>query len=266
MKKTVEAFLKSADISSVSLLSYGRDLQSLSEHFTFDLDSVNREALVSFFHTASQKLSVSSFTRLVSVSRSYFSYLSEKGILKENPMAEIRAKDFSQKEKPGLTQEECERLISYSVPGFRGIRDRVMLSLLSETGIRVSELVSLDRGDINGNCLSCGESHHRRVLTLSPALSRKVAEYMTVSALYLPDCSLSSPLFITAKGGRLTRQGFWKNLKDRAIYCGIDKPISPHALRRFFAVKLLSEGKDREEVRQKLGNADTASLRGYQQK
>lgn len=181
-------------------------------------------------------------------------------------MAQIRAKDFSRKERSHLTEEECERLISYPLPGFRGIRDRVMLSLLSETGLRVSELTGLDRGDVNGNTLSCGEAHHRRVLTLSPSLSRKIEEYMTVSALYLSECTDSSPLFITAKGSRLTRQGFWKNLKDRAIYCGIDKPISPHALRRFFAVKMLSEGKDREEVRQKLGNADSASLRGYEQK
>ena len=89
---------------------------------------------------------------------------------------------------------------------------------------------------------------------------------MAISALYLPDEREDRPLFVTAKGSRLTRQGFWKNLKDRAIYCGIDKPISPHALRRHFAVNLLSGGADKEEVRQKLGNQDTASLRGYEQK
>lgn len=266
MKKTIEDFLASSSISAVSALAYRRDLENLGQHFQFDLKCIGKRELALYFEGLSQGISASSFSRCVSVTKSYFSYLSDTGFLKENPMEEIFAKNFSKKDGVLLSLEECERLVSYSAPGFRGIRDQVMLSLLAETGIRVSELVGLDRASVSGNTLSCGTGHHRRVLTLSLPLSRKLADYMTLSALYLSEPDEKQPLFITAKGGRLTRQGFWKNLKDRAIYCGIDKPISPHSLRRYFAVKLLNEGRDKEEIRQKLGNMDTASLRGYQQK
>ena len=266
MKKTVDAFLSGASISPVSALSYRRDLESLGEYFAWDLKKVQKGQLNSFFEALSQRISPSSFSRLVSVVRSYFAYLLKEGKISENPMEGISTKDFTGKEAINLTEEECERLITYSAPGFRGIRDQVMLCVLAETGIRVSELISLDRKDISPGAIHCGKDRHRRVLPLSAPLSRKIADYMVLSALYLPPISEAQPLFITAKGDRITRQGFWKNLKDRAIYCGIDKAISPHSLRRHLAVKLLEEGRDREEIRQQLGNVDTASLRGYQQK
>lgn len=266
MKKTIEDFLSSSSIRAISALSYRRDLENLARYFAFDFTAIGKKEITSYFESLSRTVSASSFSRCVSVVKSYFAYLDSKGLIRENPTNEIFAKNFSQKDPVELSREECERLITYSGPGFRGMRDQVMLLLLSETGIRVSELVGLDRKDFSKGALLCGKDRHRRVLTLSAQLSRKIEDYMILSSLYFSLPLEDDPLFITAKGTRLTRQGFWKNLKDRAIYCGIDKPISPHSLRRYFAKSLMEEGMDKEEIRQKLGNLDTASLRGYQQK
>jgi integrase/recombinase XerD len=102
----------------------------------------------------------------------------------------------------------------------------------------------------------------QRKILLSPSLVRTLSAYLAVAEIYPTE--EEKPLFITAKGSRLTRQGFWKNLKDRAIYSGIDKPLSPQTLRNSLALHLIEAGKDREEITKLLGNADRSSLRGYE--
>ncbi len=259
MRETVEAFLHKTGVSSVSLLSYRRDLEKLFSHFSMHPERAGREELISYFALQGEVLSPSSLSRLVSVIRSFYAYLVKEEIISENPMEGIRAGDFEKKHSQSLNREEFSRLISYSAPGFRGLRDRAMLSLLCETGMRVSELLELGMSDVREEGVFCGKGRRRRVLTISAKCRDILAKYLALRTLYENE----EPLFITIRGSGMTRQGFWKNLKDRAIYCGIDKPISPHTLRRSLALHLMEDGKAREEISGLLGNADPASLRNY---
>lgn len=263
MVNTVEAFLRETKISAVSLLSYRRDLEKLTERFSHRPEAAKREELTEYFSRQGESLSPSSLSRQVSVVRSYYAYLLERKLVESNPMDGLRARDFVRKENETLDREEFARLISLSVPGFCGARDRAMLMLLCEKGLRVTELLELDLCDLRQRCVLCGQGKRRRNLSVSAATFDALTRYLALRQLHARRDGERQPLFITMRGMRMTRQGFWKNLKDRAIYSGIDKAVSPHTLRRSLALHLMEDGVAREEISDMLGNADPASLRSY---
>ena len=264
MENTVEEFLSRHPVSKVSLVSYRRDLAGLFSHFSSFPEKASSEELSLYFSALASRVSPSSLSRCVSVAKAYYDFLVLKGILKENPMKALRASDFDPKDRAVLTKEEMKSLVLFSSSGFRGIRDRVMMQILCETGMRVSELCALNRSDITEGGILCGTGQRRRLLPISAELRRSISAYDAVLDLLLEEEGGEAPFLPNKNKTRLTRQGFWKILKDRAILCGIAKPISPHTLRRSLALLWMEEGMEKNQIKARLGNADTASLRGYQ--
>lgn len=260
MREYVNAFLQQSGVSSVSLLAYRRDLEKLLAQFSQHPETAKREELIAYFTLQGKELSPSSLSRRVSVVRSFYSFLEKEGLISENPMKGVSAAAFEKKEGEVLDREEFTHLLEYSVPGFRGIRDRAMLMLLCETGMRVTELVELSCRDLREGCVLCGKGSRRRSVSISPGLQDALSQYLAVRSLY---AGQDGALFVTSRGTKMTRQGFWKNLKERAVYSGIAKTISPHTLRRSLALHWMEEGRAREEITRILGNADPASLRNY---
>ena len=261
----LDKFLKESGIGKSSLASYRRDLLQLSDYFSQCPEGASEEALRGYFADCANRLSPATLSRKLSVARSFYDFLEREKQVEVNPMTAIHAKDFEEKSIITLNRQELENLVSFPSGGLRGLRDRAMLAVLGETGLRVSELVMLNREDMkNGRCLLVGTGKRRRVLTLSAQAWEYLTAYEAVSRLYLEKEGSAEPLFITALGKRLTRQGFWKNIKDRALMCGIDKPISPQMLRRSLAQILSREGVDAKSLTALLGNAAPASLRVYQ--
>lgn len=263
MESTVEKFLKQHPVSEISLLSYRRDLAGLFCHFSDRPERADEESLFLYFSDLSARLSFSSLSRCISVSKAYYDFLVQEKICSRNPMKALRASDFEKKDRAVLTREEMHLLLSPSSAGFRGMRDRVMMGILLETGMRVSELCALNRSDFTDGGVFCGQGERRRHLPLSLELQKAVSELEAVLDLFSEE-GKSGPLLLGKNKTRLTRQGFWKILKDRAVLCGIAKPISPQTLRRSLALLWMEEGLLPEEIKKRLGNADTASLRGYQ--
>lgn len=263
MREAVEAFLAESRVSAVSLTAYRRDLEKLLARFSMHPEKATSEELTAYFSLQGEALSRSSLSRQVSVVRSFYAYLKKTGRIVSDPMEGIRAASFVRRSHEVLDREEFSRLISYSVPGFRGIRDRAMLMLLCETGLRVTELVELETEDFREGCILCGKGRRRRNLPVSAPTRDTLSRYLALRELIAVKSSEGDPLFVTQRGTGMTRQGFWKNLKDRAICSGIDKTISPHTLRRSLALHWMEEGRDREEISGFLGNADPASLRAY---
>jgi len=246
-----------------TVLSYRRDLESLSYYLAPKiLKEANPEDLRGYFHRQAKRMSSSSFARALCVARKYYAHLKEQSIRSDNPMDAIRTKDFLLQEGRFLENDDFAKLLGSSFFGIRGRRDFAMLSLLCETGMQVSELVELNRKDLflEERFLFCGKEHRRRKVFLSDRTVKLLRETVLFSQL---QSGGEEAVFLGSTGKRLTRQGFWKNLKDRAIVCGVEN-CTPQTLRLSLAKMLLKDGKKREEVRLLLGNRGDAVLRKYE--
>ena len=149
----------------------------------------------------------------------------------------------------------------------KGCRDKAILELLYATGIRATELVELNLGDINlkSGLLRC-KGKADRIIPVYPTAVKAVATYITrVRSVSLCDDDTEQPLFVNLNGNRLTRQGFWKIVKGYAEQANITKEITPHTLRHSFALHLLENGADLKDIQTMMGHADISSTQVYVQ-
>ena len=156
-----------------------------------------------------------------------------------------------------LEQPECTDL--------KGYRDRAMLELLYATGIRVSELISLDVDDLNlpGGMLRCASKGRERMIPLYPEAVQALTEYVHHIRPQLVESPEETALFVNMSGERMSRQGFWKLIKYYQEKAGIQKDITPHTLRHSFAAHLLENGADLHSIQEMLGHADISSTQIY---
>ncbi len=246
-----------------TVLSYRRDLFSLASYFDpKPLSQVSYDELFSYFSFLSQKASAGSLSRALSVARGFFRYLLETGQIRLDPMKGICASCFSCRKEEMLKSEDFSRLICDVSPGIRGRRDAAMIALLCETGIQVSELVALDRKDIlfAQNEILCGAGPKRRSVPLTGGTMDLIDAYLSLARLQNPE---ESALFLGSSGKRMTRQGFWKNLKDRALRLGI-QGCTPQGIRQALSMHLIHQGKSKKQVLSLLGNRSDALLRQYE--
>ena len=260
----LNGFLDRKYLGKESRASYRRQILALSEHCGTDcLSSLTKEDLISYFSDLAHTASSATLSRTVSVVRSYYAYLLRQGAVEVNPMAGIRASQFEKKKESVLSSEDFARLIGERSAGVLELRDRAMLMLLCETGMRVSELVGLDREawDSDRSLLTVGKGKRIRSVSLSPQTAKELEAYRSVSELQTH--GEGKALFLNGMGKRLSRQGFWKNLKERADLMGVSRKITPQLLRRSLAYQRLNAGEEPEKVRRLLGNVNLASLRQF---
>ncbi len=261
MEEYVSALLQRKKENTV--LSYRRDLEALSRHVSpRPLSSLSHEELEAYFSYLSQSVSLSTLSRAISAVRGYYRFLRQNHAGMADVMAGISPASFRRKEMPLLTDDEFEKLFLICETGIRGKRDEAMIGLLCETGIRVSELVQMDRSDLlpEDSAVLCGQGAKRRQLSVSGNLMEQLLSYRTLSELQSKE---ESALFLGSTGKRITRQGFWKNLKDRAEKLGICD-CTPQVLRQSLARILLSRGWGRAQVKDLLGNRSDLLLRKYE--
>ena len=147
----------------------------------------------------------------------------------------------------------------------KGFRDHAMLELLYATGIRVSELISLDLDDLNlaAGFLRCQSKGKERIIPLYHTAVKAIGDYVRDVRPQLIADSGETALFVNMNGERMSRQGFWKIIKHYQEKAGIQKDITPHTLRHSFAVHLLENGADLRSIQEMLGHADISSTQIY---
>ena len=252
-----------------SLDAYRRDLARLTPWLgNTALSSVTLNTLRSYLdHLRAKQLSNRTIARHVAAVRSFFGFLFEEGQIPDNPAELLTAPQIGSALPKYLDAEKVNRLIgSPEEASATGLRDRAMLDLLYATGVRVSELIKVrvaDLDDLEGTLRVIGKGNKQRIVPVGRAALRSVALYTSEQRPKLLKNRISPYLFVTARGGAMTRQGFWKLLRAHGKNVGIFRSLSPHVLRHSFATHLLEGGADLRSVQSMLGHSDIGTTQIY---
>ncbi len=256
-----------------TLSSYLRDIRQLGDylfsHTDCRYDTAGEEALsgyVAWLRSAGK--SVATVSRAIASVKCFYSFLMKEGIVKHNPSSVLVPDKTTQKLPQILTNKEVDLLLEQpACVDAKGYRDRAMLELLYATGIRVSELISLNVYDVSlaAGIITCHGRDHDRAIPLYSAAIKALTEYIE----FVRPQMIASPdepaLFVNVNGERMSRQGFWKIIKSYQVKAGIEKTITPHTLRHSFAAHLLENGADLRSIQEMLGHADISSTQIYSQ-
>jgi integrase/recombinase XerD len=259
--------------SQHTLEAYSRDLGRYLAHLaaseTTSLSAV-RPALILLYLTKLKEAGLAARSRaraLVAV-RSFHKFLCSEGVTAENPTLQVSAPRIAAALPHSLSLVEVEALLR--APGGDdpfSLRDRAMLEVLYATGLRVSELIALRAEDFRfdaGYLIAFGKRRKERVIPLNDTALAAVRNYQAYGRPALDRTVKIVPfLFLNRDGGGLTRQGFWKIIRRRALEANIAKKITPHTLRHSFATHLLENGADLRAVQAMLGHADIATTQIY---
>jgi integrase/recombinase XerD len=232
------------------------------------IDSLNTSDIREFLIFLREKgLSGASIARCLSSIKSFFKYLCLDKQLENNP-AEILNTPKSYRNLPNvLSSQDIDNLLNCpDKKSFLGLRNKAMLEILYATGLRVSELVNLKVSelDLEVGCIrTMGKGSKERMVPIGSMAKKAVNNYLLNSRPALMKGQNAEEIFVTKRGGCMTRQGFWKLLKRYAIQSNIQASVSPHILRHAFATHLLERGADLRSVQQMLGHSDISTTQIY---
>jgi integrase/recombinase XerD len=255
-----------------SVEAYGRDLRRYLDHLESmgigAWDRVGRgELRAHLAELVRRGLSARSQARALSAIRSLHRLLLSERLVPLDPTEEVDAPRGGRKLPALLAREEVERLLAAPDPRTAaGRRDRAMLELLYATGLRVSELVGLGLDDLDLEArvlVARGKGRKERLVPVGAPAAEAVKAYLATARDPLLRGRRSRDLFVTPRGGRMTRQGFAKLLDRWARAAVIRRKISPHQLRHSFATHLLEGGADLRAVQAMLGHADVSTTQIY---
>lgn len=232
--------------------------------------AVDRDAVLSFVLDLKEKrYAPTTIARKIAAVRSYFHYLVSKGLTREDPTEDLDSPKVGRSLPRAVSVADVDRLMKATGDAQtpEAARDRAMLELLYATGMRVSELVSLDVDDVNvlAGCVRCaGRAGKSRVIPVEYSRMQAVDHYLREARPLLLRQPDQNALFLNHRGERLTRQGFWLIIKGYAKRAGI-VAITPHTLRHSFAAHQLSNGAELKALQEILGHASISSTQVYTQ-
>ncbi|MFT3771369.1 MAG: site-specific tyrosine recombinase XerD [Minicystis sp.] len=258
-------------LSPRSVEAYARDLGKLCAHAEAQgvttPDGID-DTLVSTYMVAlgSQGLGARSAARHLSAVRGFARFLVRERAIEADPCALVDRPRIGRRLPKVLSLSEIERILDApEATGFRGLRDRAILQVMYAAGLRVSEVVSLKLADVDrakGLVAPFGKGQKRRLVPLGETALDALDAYLQVRGEH-PRAAASAVLFLSPRGGALTRQAVWKALTAYARGVGVSKPSSPHKLRHSFATHLLEGGADLRSVQALLGHADISTTEIY---
>ena len=251
--------------------SYARDLaalQTFADGLKRPVESLDRRDLEAFVRDLMTRgLSPRSVARTVASVRGFYKFAALEQKHEESAAADLRAPRAWPALPKFLDLDEVDRLLAQpDAKTPRGMRDKALLEVLYASGMRVSELVSLKPGDLNleeGYLTCVGKGDKERLVPIGHDATNWVQRYIREGRQTMLHQRTSPWLFVNARGGRLSRVGFWKILKSYGIAAGISRQISPHVLRHSFATHLLERGADLRAIQVMLGHADLSTTQIY---
>lgn len=277
MEKRIEEFIHylmvEKGLAQNTLESYHRDLQSyhtfLKQFYQHvPIEKTNRAHIMSYLIDLKNKgRATSTISRNLASIRSFYQFLMRDHFIQKDPSQNLESPKIDKRLPKVLTVKQVEQLLQMpNISTLTGVRDKAMLELLYATGIRVSELVSLNIEDLNLNMgfVKCfGKGSKERIVPIGSLAIESIQHYVDRSRKMLQKKPTENALFLNHHGKRLSRQGFWKIIKKYAKLASIEVEITPHTLRHSFATHLLENGADLRSVQEMLGHADISTTQIY---
>jgi integrase/recombinase XerD len=272
LDRFINFLLVEKGLSPNTLDGYSRDL---IQYFRFlegqgleDLYLTQADILYQYLGTLKKRnLSSRTQARILSALRSFYRFLQEEAQRKDNPTLALRGPKPHRTLPKTLTEKEVESLLRQPrVDRPTGLRDAALLEVLYATGLRVSELTALTLDQIEqeaGLIRTMGKGSKERLVPIGKTASISLKTYLEKGRPHLISNVMTPWVFVSRKGNRLSRQGFWKILRSYGRQAGIEKTISPHTLRHTFATHLLEGGADLRSIQTFLGHADISTTQIY---
>ncbi len=265
--------LHTKQASENTVASYMRDIRQFRDYMTdvedIALTDCDRACICRYTdHLRNKGKSTATVARGIASLRSFYSYLLSEGMVQEIPVQNIPQQKSEKKLPQILTGQEVEKLLRQpNCKDQKGIRDKAMLETLYATGMRVSEMIGLNVGDVNlvGAFIRCEGNGKNRIIPLYPEAVKALTVFITNIRPQLASTGEETALFLNMSGERMTRQGFWKIIKHYQQKANINKEITPHTLRHSFAAHLLERGADLHSLQEMLGHSDISSTQIYTQ-
>ena len=276
MEKQVKLFLDflkdDKKLSENTLQSYRRDIEQYEEYVTknkINYLKATEETITKYMqYLRDENKKESTISRSLASIRSFYQYLIRVKKVKKDPTLTIESPKMNKRVPNILTSKEVELLLDQPKDvDLKGTRDKAMLEFAYATGMRVTEMISLNMDDVmldEGYVVCKGRSKSRNI-PLGTMSLKALKEYVEDARPYLIKDESEEALFVNVNGTRLTRQGFWKIVKYYKEQAHIDKDITPHVLRHSFATHLLQNGADLKAIQTMLGHSDISSTQVYMQ-
>ncbi|SHN20456.1 site-specific tyrosine recombinase XerD [Gracilibacillus kekensis] len=259
-------------LSTNTIQAYKRDLllyvEYLKEHRSItQWEDVGRQDVMHFLYMLNDKgKSSATIARMLSTLRLYHQFLIREYQLKEDPSLHIETPKANRKLPKVLSPKDIDKLLTIPATDKYTIRNKAMLETLYATGLRVTELISLTMNDLHltmGFVRCFGKGSKERIVPLGDIAKDSLETYIGQARLQFVKQKSTETVFVNHHGNPLSRQGFWKIIKDVAKTAGIEKELSPHTLRHSFATHLLENGADLRAVQEMLGHADISTTQIY---
>jgi len=279
MEDQVRLFLddlsKRRGCSANTIQAYRNDLTQLlnfvqiEKPYLAQWSRVDKPLLITFLsHLSKREYTAASISRKVAVIKTFFHFLLHHRLISDDPSSKLPAPRVEKKMPQILSPDELARLLTCPARenSPKGLRDTAILELFYATGMRVSEMVSLDVADVNltVSTVACSKaSSSKRIMPITPRAVEAIKNYLQHGRPIIPPALNEPALFLNPHGERLTRQGLWLIIKECVKQVGIKTLVTPNTLRHSFAVHLLNRGEDVARVQQLLGHTNAATTQAY---
>ena len=258
--------------SNKTLQSYKRDIKQYENYLAqkqTNFDEITCKEMKEYIENLKEiGKKPSTISRNIASIRSFYQYEVKNKVIKEDPTEGIQSPKVEKRVPSILTSNEVSLLLEQPKgTDLKGIRDKAMLEFAYATGMRVTEIISLDIDDVNfkEGYVNCRKANKQRTIPLGKMSLKALKEYTDNARGILLKDDNEKALFVNVNGQRLTRQGFWKIIKYYKEQAHITKDITPHVLRHSFATHLLQNGADLKAIQTMLGHSDISSTQVYMQ-
>jgi integrase/recombinase XerD len=265
----IDALWLESGLAKNTLSAYRSDIHNLAGFIAPNsLLVVQQSDVQKFLATLlAQGIKASSSARILSTLRRFYRYQIRENRLLADPCTHVLSPKQGRPLPKTLSENQVEQLLGApNTETILGVRDRAMLEVLYATGLRVSELVNLKLLEVNlqvGVVRIIGKGNKERLVPLGEQAIDYLEKYLKGARSELLASKSSDAMFVTARGGAMTRQTFWYMIKRHAKVAGIQSSLSPHTLRHAFATHLINHGADLRSVQMLLGHADLSTTQIY---